>query len=108
MAYLRKILAYLVEYFCRVLFIRIQEHDAEFLTWSDSDETFASAAAEAEIDFGSKIDYVEELLHTGALSQGDLVETVKTQQIEVNQLRAQNALLRAKLLKAAKAGFDVR
>ncbi|MFP4113121.1 MAG: P-loop NTPase [Spirochaetota bacterium] len=76
--------------------------------WFSSDESFEVAEAEAEADFEIKSDYVNELLHTGALSHGDLLETVKSQQIEINQLRKQNDLLKAKLVKAANQGFDVR
>lgn len=76
--------------------------------WLDPEESFEVAEAQAESDYEIKGDYVNELLHTGALSHGDLLETVKTQQIEINQLRKQNDLLKSKLVKAAKQGFDVR
>ena len=81
--------------------------DAEADGWVDSETSFASAGAEAEIDFETKSDYVHELLHTGALSHGDLLETVKSQQIEINHLRRQNDLLKAKIVTAARLGFDV-
>lgn len=76
--------------------------------WLDAEESFADAHAEAENDFEVRTDYVNELLHTGALSQGDLLETVKSQQIEINQLRRENDLLKAKIVRAANAGYDVR
>jgi flagellar biosynthesis protein FlhG len=60
---------------------------------------------EAEVDFAAKLDYVEELLHCGALSQGDLVETVKTQQFEITQLRKENLFLKSKLTQAFSQGF---
>jgi flagellar biosynthesis protein FlhG len=88
--------------------LRLSDEDDELLGWLDSDESFASGAVEAEIDFESKMDYVGELLHSGALTEGDLVETVKSQQIEIGILRKENDLLRSKLLKAANQGFDVR
>jgi flagellar biosynthesis protein FlhG len=71
------------------------------------DESYETAEMEAEIDFEAKMDYVEDLLHTGALTQGDLVEAVKTQQYEINQLRRENQLLKSKLLKAAGQGFHL-
>ncbi len=80
----------------------------ETLRWSDSDETFSEAAMEAEIDYEAKVDYIEELLHSGALSQGDLLETVKSQQLEINHLKKENTLLKSRLLKAAQAGFPIR
>ncbi len=75
--------------------------------WMDAEASFATASAEAESDFQVKSDYVNELLRTGALSHGDLLETVKSQQIEINHLRRQNDLLKAKIVKAARMGFDV-
>ena len=83
----------------------VQEDDTE---WLDTDDTFETAGAEAEADFEAKSDYVNELLRTGALSQGDLLETVKLQQLEINQLRRENDLLKAKIVKAANQGFTVR
>jgi len=73
----------------------------------DVEESYETAELEAEIDFAAKMDYVEDLLHTGALTQGDLVETVKTQQLEINQLRRENQLLKSKVLKAASQGFHL-
>ena len=78
------------------------------VAWFDADESFVAAEAEAETDFETKSDYVLELLHTGALTQGDLLETVKSQQIEINQLRRENDFLKARIVKAANLGFDVR
>ncbi|MBN1241965.1 MAG: P-loop NTPase [Spirochaetales bacterium] len=69
------------------------------------DESFQSAEMEAEIDFEAKVSYVEDLLHTGALSHGDLVETVKLQAHEISQLRKENRLLKHKLAKAIGQGF---
>ena len=61
---------------------------------------------EAEIDFGARMDYVEDLLHSGALSQGDLVETVKSQQLEIAKLKKENNFLKLKLTNAMTKGFD--
>jgi flagellar biosynthesis protein FlhG len=88
--------------------IELSAADGEHGAWLDAEESFADAYAEAESDFEVRTDYVNELLHTGALSQGDLLETVKTQQIEINQLRRENDLLKAKIVRAANAGYDVR
>lgn len=70
-------------------------------------DSFDAAELEAESDFESKMNYIEELLHTGALSNGDLVETIKSQQHEIVQLRRQNELYKSKLLKAAQQGFKL-
>ena len=68
--------------------------------------SFKTAEVEAEIDFRTKHEYIEELLHCGALTTGDLIETVKTQQFEINQLKNENQLLKSKLVKAIKQGFE--
>ena len=70
------------------------------------DESFQEAELEAEIDFSAKMDYVEDLLHSGALSQGDLVETVKSQQIELAKLKKENNFLKLKLSNAMAKGFN--
>ncbi|OHD12617.1 MAG: ATP-binding protein [Spirochaetes bacterium GWB1_48_6] len=69
------------------------------------EETHQVAAMEAEIDFEAKIAYIEDLLNTGALSIGDLVETIKTQQLEMTKLRNENNLLKSKIVKAINGGF---
>ena len=70
------------------------------------EETFQEAGLEAEIDFEAKMEYVEELLHSGTLSQGDLVETVKSQQLELVKLKKENNFLKLKLSNAIAKGFN--
>jgi flagellar biosynthesis protein FlhG len=82
------------------------EEGEDFIaTAEDIDASFDEAAYEAESDFESKMGYVEELLHTGALSQGDLIETVKTQQIEIAKLKKENNFLKLKLSRAIVQGY---
>ena len=69
------------------------------------EESFQEAGIEAEVDFGAKMEYVEDLLDTGALSQGDLVETIKTQQLELSKLRKENNFLKVKLTSAMEKGY---
>jgi flagellar biosynthesis protein FlhG len=69
-------------------------------------KSYQEADIEAEIDFETKIRYMEDLLHCGALTQGDLVETIKTQQYEINQLRKENTFFKTKIARAIEAGFD--
>jgi flagellar biosynthesis protein FlhG len=69
------------------------------------ENSFQEAGMEAEIDFESKMDYVEDLLHSGALTQGDLVETVKSQQLEIAKLKKENNFLKLKLSRAISQGF---
>ncbi len=81
------------------------EEDAVPLEGRTIEESFQEASMEAEVDFEAKMGYVEELLHSGALSTGDLVETVKSQQYEISQLRKENVFLKSKLAKALHQGF---
>lgn len=69
------------------------------------DDTYQTAEMEAEIDFSAKVEYIEDLLHSGSLTTGDLVETVKSQQFEIGQLKKENQFLKSKLVKAFSQGF---
>jgi flagellar biosynthesis protein FlhG len=70
------------------------------------EDSYQEADMEAEIDFETKMRYMEDLLHSGTLTEGDLVETIKTQQYEINQLRKENNFLKKKVVKAMEAGFS--
>jgi len=72
------------------------------------EESFQEAGMEAEIDFDNKMEYVEDLLHTGAFSQGDLIETVQTQQYEIAKLKKENNFLKSKIVQAAGQGFKIQ
>jgi flagellar biosynthesis protein FlhG len=67
---------------------------------ADLDESYQNAESEASADFAAKLGYLEELMQAGALTMGDLIETVKTQQLEINHLKKENRLLKAKILKS--------
>jgi len=69
-------------------------------------DSFQEAGMEAEADFESKMDYIGELLHSGTLTQGDLIETVKTQQLEISKLRKECNFVKKKLTQAIKMGFN--
>jgi len=69
------------------------------------DDSFQEAELEAELDFDTKMEYVEDLLHSGALNQGDLIETVKSQQLEISKLKKENSYIKLKLTKAMQQGF---
>jgi len=71
------------------------------------ENSFQEAGVEAEVDFGHKMEYLEELLHSGALSQGDLIETVKSQQFEISKLKKENSFIKMKLSQAASQGFKL-
>jgi flagellar biosynthesis protein FlhG len=86
---------------------KILQSDEDNFTLTDEEinDTFQEAAVEAETDFENKMEYVEELMHSGALSQGDLIETVKTQQIEITKLKKESAFLKYTLSRAIREGF---
>lgn len=71
------------------------------------DSTYELSAEEASDDYSQKMSYIEDLVGTGALSMGELAETIKTQQYEITQLRNENLLLKSKLVRAAEQGFKV-
>ena len=77
------------------------------LDYQSVESTYQEAEMEAEVDFSSKLEYLEDLLHSGSLSMGDLVETIKSQQFEIGQLKSEALLLKKRLLKAVREGFKV-
>ncbi len=77
------------------------------LTDINAEDSFREAELEAETDFSSKKESLEELLHSGALTQGDLLETLRTQQLEINALKKDNNFLKKKILDAARLGYQV-
>ena len=86
---------------------KILQSGEDDFTVSDKevDESFQEAGLEAEVDFDNKMEYVEDLLHSGALTQGDLIETVKSQQFEIAKIKKENNFLKLKLVEAAARGF---
>jgi len=82
------------------------EEDDYGLNDKEIEDSFQEAGMEAEIDFGAKMEYVEDLLHSGALSHGDLVETVKSQQLEIAKLKKENNYIKLKLSNAMTKGFN--
>jgi flagellar biosynthesis protein FlhG len=90
----------------KLLQFELEEDQHSLLSSEETtEESFETANMEAQIDFQARIEYLEELLHTGALSTGDLLETVKNQQLEINQLKKENILYKSKLVKAAQQGY---
>ncbi len=83
------------------------EGDDSLLAFDDFEDSYDTAEAEARVDFESRMEYLEELLHSGALTPGDLIETVKSQQIEINALKRENAYIKKKIIEAAEQGYEV-
>jgi flagellar biosynthesis protein FlhG len=85
--------------------IMAADEEAAPLNDQEIESSFQEAGAEAELDFDTKMEYVEDLLHSGALSQGDLIETIKTQQIEISKLKKESNFLKYKLTQAIAKGY---
>jgi flagellar biosynthesis protein FlhG len=84
----------------------LQSREEEFdLAETEIEASFREASIEAELDFETKSEYVEELLHSGAFTQGDLLETVKSQQLEIAKLKKESNFLKLKLSQAIAQGF---
>jgi flagellar biosynthesis protein FlhG len=79
-------------------------HGAPWRAGAAEETDTPSPEAEAEEDFKSMRRDLEDLLRSGALSMADLVESVRTQQIELSTLRGENALLRARLRRGGREG----
>jgi flagellar biosynthesis protein FlhG len=88
---------------------KILESPADNFSLDDKqiEDSFTEAEMEAEIDFDTKMEYVEDLLHSGAMSHGDLIETVKSQQLEIAKIKKENNFIKLKLTKAIQQGFKV-
>ncbi|MDR2842169.1 MAG: P-loop NTPase [Spirochaetaceae bacterium] len=84
-----------------------EDENFEFSDAHNIEDSFQEAVLEAELDFENKKEYVEELLHSGVLTEGDLIETVKSQQLEISKLKKENNLLKAHLSRAAQQGYKV-
>lgn len=87
--------------------VSTEDEEDSFLDPEYLDDSYGAASSEAELDFEAKMNYVEELLQSGALSTGDLVETVRMQQFEITQIRKENQFLKHKLTRALAQGFKV-
>ena len=69
--------------------------------------SFEQASEEAAEDFELKLSGIQDLLGSGALTTGELIETIKMQNYELTQVRKENNLLKSKLVKAVQQGFKI-
>ncbi|MBN2353477.1 MAG: P-loop NTPase [Spirochaetales bacterium] len=81
--------------------------DNEGLLPVDADAGFESAAEEARADFKAKLRSIEELMYSGALSEGDLLDIIRQEHMELSNLKKENQLLKNKLSRAVREGFDL-
>ncbi len=85
--------------------ISSEDEEDMVLSLAEIEGGYKTAELEAEADFGVKAAYVEELLSSGALSTGELVEAIRGQQFEMDKLRRENQFLKHKLAQALGQGF---
>lgn len=85
----------------------LQSQTRQFDKNTSIDDSFQLVESEAADDYESKLSYVEDLIGTGALSMGELAETIKSQQYEITQLKKENLLLKSKIVKASQQGFKL-
>lgn len=84
-----------------------REFDANFSAEIDSSASFMQAEDDANEDFRLKMSGIEDLVGSGQLSNGELIEMIKTQNYELTQLKKENLLLKSKIVQAAKQGFKL-
>lgn len=71
---------------------------------AEEDSSFKNAKEEAASDYALKLSAVDELISSGQLKTGDLIDMIKNQNYELASLKAENLMLRTRLLEAAKSG----
>lgn len=81
--------------------------DQEFSKAIDTAGSFDKIDEEASEDYALKLSGIDDLVGSGQLSSGELIEMIKTQAYELTQLKKENILLKSKIVKAAKQGFKL-
>jgi flagellar biosynthesis protein FlhG len=83
------------------------EESSSPLDFDSLEQSYQVAELEAEADFDAKTKDMEDLLHSGALTKGDLVDTIRAQQYEINTLKKENRYLKSRIVKASEQGYEV-
>ena len=91
----------------KIIDAKPRSFDADFVNEIDSAGSFMQAEDEAKEDYALKLSGIEDLVGSGQLSNGELIEMIKTQSYELSQLKKENLLLKSKLVKAVKEGFKI-
>lgn len=81
--------------------------DKAFSSAIDTAGSFDKINDEAAEDFALKLSGIDDLIGSGQLSTGELIEMIKTQNYEITQLKKENILLKSKIIKAAQQGFKL-
>lgn len=89
----------------KVLAAEPRKFDDEFTKAIDSAASFMQAEEDANEDYNLKLSGLNDLIGSGQLSTGELIDMIKTQAYEISQLRKENNLLKSKIVKAASQGF---
>ncbi len=89
----------------KVLAAEPRKFDDEFTKAIDSAASFMQAEEDANEDYNLKLSGLNDLIGSGQLSTGELIDMIKTQAYEIGQLRKENNLLKSKIVKAASQGF---
>lgn len=89
----------------KVLTAEPRKFDDEFTKAIDSAASFMQAEEDANEDYNLKLSGLNDLIGSGQLSTGELIDMIKTQAYEIGQLRKENNLLKSKIVKAASQGF---
>ncbi len=89
----------------KVLAAEPRHFDADFTNEIDSSASFMQAEEDANDDYNFKLSGLNDLIGSGQLSTGELIDMIKMQSYEITQLRKENNLLKSKIVKAAQQGF---
>ena len=81
--------------------------DKAFSSAIDTAGSFDKINDEAAEDFALKLSGIDDLIGSGQLSTGELIEMIKTKNYEITQLKKENILLKSKIVKAAQQGFKL-
>lgn len=84
-----------------------RKFDDDFTYGTDAAASFVQADEDAAEDYELKLSGIDDLVGSGQLSNGELIEMIKTQSYELTQVRKENLLLKSKIVKAAQQGFKL-
>ena len=84
-----------------------RKFDDDFTYGTDAAASFGQADEDAAEDYELKLSGIDDLVGSGQLSNGELIEMIKTQSYELTQVRKENLLLKSKIVKAAQQGFKL-
>lgn len=92
----------------KVIATKPRRFDSALNDSMDANASFMQAEDEVQSDYALKLSGIDDLVGSGQLTTGELIEMIKTQSYELTQIKKENLLLKSKLVKAAKQGFKVQ